>query len=159
MSATIPVAATRTFPLAKADQCVKCGICLPHCPTYRVTQNEADSPRGRIMLMQGLATGMLGAEPALQAHLDGCLTCRACEAVCPAEVPYGELIDSVREVLQEIQPTRNRVARLMARVLVNKSMLFLTAALLWLYQRLGIQWLVRKTRVLGRGSLAGGGGN
>jgi glycolate oxidase iron-sulfur subunit len=152
MSASPPAA--RAFPLAKADQCVKCGICLPHCPTYLVTQNEGDSPRGRIMLMQGLATGMVGAEPALLAHLDGCLTCRACEAVCPAEVPYGTLIDSVREVLQEIHPARSRIPRLMALILVNKPLRFLAAALLWLYQRLGVQWLVRESRVLGRGRLA-----
>lgn len=154
MSVSQPAAATRAFPLAKADQCVKCGICLPHCPTYRITQNEGDSPRGRIMLMQGLATGLVGAEPALQAHLDGCLTCRACEAVCPAEVPYGELIDSVREVLQKLAPARNRVARAMAWVLVRKPLRFLFAALLGLYQKLGLQWLVRNSGVLGRGRLA-----
>src|SRR5579859_3655762 len=87
------------FPLADADKCVKCALCLPHCPTYRVTLDEGESPRGRIALMQGLATGALDATPRLAAHLDHCLACRACEAVCPAEVPYGRLIDSARQVL------------------------------------------------------------
>jgi glycolate oxidase iron-sulfur subunit len=84
------------FPLADADKCVKCALCLPHCPTYRVTLDEGESPRGRIALMQGLATGALEASPRLAAHLDHCLSCRACEAVCPAEVPYGKLIDAAR---------------------------------------------------------------
>ena len=84
------------FPLADADRCVKCALCLPHCPTYRVTKDEGESPRGRIALMQGLATGALEASPRLEAHLDHCLACRACEAVCPADVPYGKLIDAAR---------------------------------------------------------------
>ncbi len=154
MSASQPEVAAPRFPLAQADLCVKCGLCLPHCPTYRLTQNEGDSPRGRIMLMQGLASGMLGASPPLQMHLDGCLSCRACEAVCPADVPYGKLIDSVREVLHAIDPTRSRIPRAMTLVLVNRPLRFLAASLLWLYQRLGVQWLVRSSHVLGHGQLA-----
>src|SRR5690349_23402530 len=92
-------AALPNFPLADADKCVKCALCLPHCPTYRVTRDEGESPRGRIALMQGLATGALKPTPRLAAHLDHCLSCRACEAVCPAEVPYGRLIDAARQAL------------------------------------------------------------
>lgn len=86
----------RDFPLADADACVKCGLCLPHCPTYTLSRNEGDSPRGRIALLQGLAQGALPAAGKVLPHLDGCLTCRACERVCPAEVPYGRLIDAGR---------------------------------------------------------------
>ena len=142
------------FPLHAADQCVKCGMCLPHCPTYGVTRNEAESPRGRIMLMQGLATGALVADAAVEAHLDGCLTCRACEVVCPAQVPYGTLIDAVREQLAHARPGRARLAKGMAAVLTNRPLLWLVALPLWLYQRLGLQGLVRRLRLLGRGRLA-----
>lgn len=78
-----------------ADQCVKCGLCLQSCPTYRLERNEADSPRGRIALIQGLVQDRIGPTATTLAHLDGCLACRACEAVCPSHVPYGALVDDL----------------------------------------------------------------
>ncbi|MDN5863736.1 MAG: 4Fe-4S dicluster domain-containing protein [Gammaproteobacteria bacterium] len=83
---------------------MKCQVCLPHCPTYRLKGEEGDSPRGRIALIEALAEGTLEADPAVTGHLDGCLTCRACEAVCPADVPYGRLIDGARNELGARKP-------------------------------------------------------
>ena len=142
------------LPLQAADQCVKCGMCLPHCPTYRETLDEAESPRGRLALMQGLAGGLITADAATEAHLDGCLTCRACETVCPARVPYGRLIDAAREHLAAQRPQRTRTARLMAAVLTQPLWRALAVLPLWLYQRLGLQALVRGARLLGGGRLA-----
>jgi glycolate oxidase iron-sulfur subunit len=142
------------IPLQAADQCVKCGMCLPHCPTYGATLDEAESPRGRLALMQGLASGLLLPDAATEAHLDGCLTCRACEVVCPANVPYGRLIDATRETLAQRRPQRTRVARLMAAVLTQPTVRAAAVLALWLYQRLGIQWLVRRLGLLGTGRLA-----
>ncbi|QJD30340.1 (Fe-S)-binding protein [Methylococcus geothermalis] len=82
--------------LADADLCVKCGLCSPHCPTYRQTSDENESPRGRIALIQGWAAGRLPLTAALREPLDDCLLCRNCEAVCPAKVPYGNLMDRFR---------------------------------------------------------------
>ncbi len=86
--------------LAGADLCVKCGACLPVCPTYRLNQDEADSPRGRIGLFQGLARGALAPSAALARHLEGCTDCRACETVCPAQVPVEFVVDTGRALLR-----------------------------------------------------------
>lgn len=88
-----------------ADSCVKCGICAPHCPTYTHTQNENESPRGRIALIQAWAGGHLGITDNLLNHIDNCLLCRACEKACPAVVPYGKLIDDFRTEIHEEQST------------------------------------------------------
>ncbi len=81
--------------LQEADRCVKCGICLPHCPTYNMTRDEGDSPRGRIALIQALVAGKVTSQR-LHDHLDRCLTCVACEPACPSGVKYGKLIDATR---------------------------------------------------------------
>ena len=86
--------------LADADLCVKCGLCLPHCPTYNKTQNENESPRGRIALIQAWAGGHLGTSKKLVEHIDNCLLCRSCEQACPAVVPYGRLINDFREQIK-----------------------------------------------------------
>ena len=106
--------ATRARIAALADQCVKCGLCLPGCPTYRVDHNEAESPRGRIALAQALASGQLAATPALTMHLDQCLICLNCEHVCPSQVRYGELIVTARSLLRESRRPLRRERALLA---------------------------------------------
>ncbi|MBX3691110.1 heterodisulfide reductase-related iron-sulfur binding cluster [Dokdonella sp.] len=81
--------------LTLADQCVMCGLCLPHCPTYRLSRHEAESPRGRIALIRRIAAGEPPSSSALE-HLDHCLSCLSCQKVCPSQVRYGELIDGAR---------------------------------------------------------------
>lgn len=82
--------------VALADQCVQCGLCLPACPTYRQDRLETESPRGRIALARGWALAALEPTAAGDAHLDHCLGCRSCEAVCPAGVRYGALLEVAR---------------------------------------------------------------
>jgi len=78
--------------------CISCGFCLPACPTYRLTQDERSSPRGRITLMRALETGRLEEDdPTLQEQAAFCLGCRACETVCPAGVQYGALLEQWRD--------------------------------------------------------------
>ncbi len=94
--------------LAAADLCVKCGLCLQYCPTYVKVREEGDSPRGRIALIQGMASGQLGISAGLTAHLDGCLTCRVCERICPSGVRYGWLIDRARSAVRAARPASRR---------------------------------------------------
>ncbi|OOZ02918.1 (Fe-S)-binding protein [Solemya velum gill symbiont] len=83
--------------LAEADRCVKCGLCLPLCPTYRVHRDESESPRGRIALIQGLLGGMLKSDDTgVRESLDHCLMCRQCEGGCPSGVRYAEILDTSR---------------------------------------------------------------
>jgi glycolate oxidase iron-sulfur subunit len=92
-----PLPALASDPLvAFADRCVQCGLCLPACPTYALDRQEPESPRGRIALARGWALDIVAPAPAGDLHLDHCLGCRACEAVCPAGVEYGALLVAAR---------------------------------------------------------------
>jgi glycolate oxidase iron-sulfur subunit len=87
--------------------CVACGLCLPHCPTYRLTGEESASPRGRVAAMKAVAAGD-DLSPAFTTFMDRCLVCRACEDVCPSHVPFGRMMEASRE---QVEPTRTRRAR------------------------------------------------
>lgn len=131
--------------LALADRCVQCGLCLPACPTYQVGAIEAESARGRIALARALVLGTVPATDAGEAHLDHCLACRNCEAVCPAGVEYGALLVQARE--------RQRARR--APGLVQRALEWLAArpralALLLRGYRLGWPLLPRGLRPLPR---------
>ena len=79
--------------------CVHCGFCTATCPTYQLLGDELDSPRGRIYLMKEMLEGNQ-VTAKTQKHLDRCLTCRACETICPSGVEYGRLVDIGRNILE-----------------------------------------------------------
>jgi len=80
--------------------CVACGLCLPHCPTYRVTGLESASPRGRIAAMRAVHAGA-PADEAFETFMDLCVQCRGCEAACPSAVPFGRLMEGARATLSD----------------------------------------------------------
>jgi glycolate oxidase iron-sulfur subunit len=89
--------------------CVHCGLCLDACPTFRVTGLETESPRGRIYLMTQWKRGTMAFEEEQVRHIDLCLGCRTCEAVCPSGVPYGRIIETGRAEVERLRrPTTKR---------------------------------------------------
>lgn len=79
--------------------CVACGLCLPHCPTYRVTGDESASPRGRIAAMRAVQSGAAPLGEEFTRYMAECVQCRACEAVCPSSVQFGHLMEGARATL------------------------------------------------------------
>src|SRR3954466_7333814 len=131
----------------RALSCVHCGLCLPACPTYTETGHEADSPRGRIQLMRGLADGLIQPTDSVRKHLDLCLDCRACETACPSGVVYHELIEETRARLLK-QDRRGVVPYLMQwmffYVFVYPTRLKFALLPARLMQKIGLYGLMRK---------------
>jgi glycolate oxidase iron-sulfur subunit len=101
-------------------KCVHCGLCLDACPTFRATGLETESPRGRIYLMTQWKRGDLEFKDEQVRHIDLCLGCRTCEAVCPSGVPYGRIIEAGRaEVSKRRGPSlKHSLAKTALRQLV-----------------------------------------
>jgi len=133
-------------------RCVHCGLCLNHCPTYRLWGREADSPRGRIRQMMLVDEGKLPVGDTFVTHMDRCLDCRACETVCPSGVEYGKLIEHARgQIEQEYRrPFFSRVTRnfFYRKVLPFPARIAAAGRAARIYQRSGLQWLARKSGVL-----------
>lgn len=83
------------------NTCVACGLCLPHCPTFRVTGEEALSPRGRIDAMRAVQLHGAPVDDDFVSFMSTCVQCRGCEPACPSGVPYGHLIEGTREMLAD----------------------------------------------------------
>ncbi len=133
--------------------CVRCGLCLPHCPTYLETLRETSSPRGRIHLIQAVSEGRLDlTSPGFVSQMYQCLDCRACEDVCPSGVEYGKLVEAARAQIERAR-RRPLAQRLLRRVVFgavfgDMRLFRATSRLLWLYQQSGLQWLGRRLGVL-----------
>jgi glycolate oxidase iron-sulfur subunit len=139
--------------------CVGCGLCLPHCPTYRVTGEESASPRGRIAAMRAVQWDGSAPTEEFVGFMEACVQCRGCETACPSGVPFGRLMEGTRESLavqRRITPWWQRIGlRLLARhrlVLAGSSLLAVAQRARLVPRRLGLPRLpVRRPRLLATG--------
>jgi glycolate oxidase iron-sulfur subunit len=123
--------------------CVACGLCLPHCPTFRVTGYEIASPRGRIAAMRAVELDGAPVDDEFRDAMELCVQCRGCEAACPSDVPFGHLMESARVAIAEqpdrgVAPVVRRVVDRLAYavVLPRHRMLLALTWVLWGAQRL-----------------------
>lgn len=136
-----------------AQRCIRCGFCLPTCPTYVETYREASSPRGRIHLIQAVASGQLDvADPTFVDQMYECLDCRACEAVCPSGVQYGQLVETARTQIERAQPGPRWRQALRAVIFdglfADQRVFRGVGTLARAYQRSGARWLAQRTGAL-----------
>ena len=132
--------------------CIHCGLCLEACPTYVITGNENDGPRGRLYLMRAVAEGRLeNTSDAFRTHIDRCLGCRACEQVCPAGVEYGQLLEASRDELLHAQPKSDLTDKALRFVLRHVWLSPLRLRLLFgaarVFRDVGLARLLLKLRV------------
>jgi glycolate oxidase iron-sulfur subunit len=132
--------------------CVHCGLCLNHCPTYKVLGMEMDSPRGRIYQILHVNEGDMAMGEAFVTHIDRCLGCVACETACPSGVKYGRIVERARAQIENNykRPLMTRTLRnvFYRKIIANYGRLRFMARLMRFYQRSGAQTLARKTRLL-----------
>jgi glycolate dehydrogenase iron-sulfur subunit len=133
------------------DKCVHCGFCLPTCPTFSLWKEEMDSPRGRIYLMKLALEGQVALDQTFVGHMDNCLGCMACMTACPSGVQYDKLIEATRAQIERNyhRPMPAGLLRsLLFAFLPRPERLRLLRGPLQIYQRSGLQWLVRRSGVL-----------
>jgi glycolate oxidase iron-sulfur subunit len=131
--------------------CVHCGFCLDACPTYQLWGQEADSPRGRIVLIaEGLKEGA-ELTPQMATHFDRCLGCMACVTACPSGVRYDRLIERVRPQVERHHrrsPGERALRRLLYETLPHPHRLRALAPLLQVAEHVPARWLPRALRPL-----------
>lgn len=137
---------------AELAACIECGLCLPHCPTFRLTGDERLSPRGRINALRAVGGGVLTIEPSVAEVLESCLQCRSCEAACPSLVPFGRIMEGGRAEVAAALP-RARIRRAIAgRWMRRRRLLRVATFFAAVGQRLGgRRWLPKRLRVGMRG--------
>jgi glycolate oxidase iron-sulfur subunit len=118
------------------SSCVSCGLCLPHCPTYRVSGEESRSPRGRIDAMRAIESGTLQVDDGLVDSIETCVQCRGCETACPSGVHFGSLMEVTRASLAAGGVITPRWQRLGFSVLGHHRLLLAGSTLLAVAQRL-----------------------
>ena len=122
------------------DSCVTCGLCLPVCPTFRLTGDETASPRGRLTAISTVAGGGAVVDDRFDEITGFCLQCRACETVCPSLVPFGSIIEAARSEAVAQVPQKDQAVRRFALGTALASPFIMRAASLSaaVLQRMGL---------------------
>uniref|UniRef100_A0A832G744 Glycolate oxidase iron-sulfur subunit n=1 Tax=Ignavibacterium album TaxID=591197 RepID=A0A832G744_9BACT len=134
------------------QQCIHCGMCLSTCPTYDLTKLERSSPRGRIRMIRSVARGEMELSQLFAEEMNFCLDCQACETACPAGVKYGRMVEAARVLVDEsgysskISLTIKRFA--LRKIVASRFALKFVSRLLWIYQKTGLQKIIRATGLL-----------
>lgn len=118
--------------------CVSCGLCLPHCPTFRATGEEAASPRGRIAAMRAVQWEGAPVDDGFVEFMSSCVQCRGCEPACPSGVPFGRLMEGTRRALVDAGRTVPWWQRLGYRALGHHRLVLAGSRLAALGQRVGL---------------------
>ncbi len=135
--------------------CMRCGFCLPACPTFKETGLEAESPRGRIALMKAAVDGVMEPGISFEDQMNHCLGCRACEPACPADVKYGQLIEQARDAVED-HTTQHRTWIKLARSVLLKGIfphqkrMKLMGKSMKVYRQIGLQRIFRDKGIIGR---------
>lgn len=120
------------------NSCVQCGLCLPHCPTFVVTGDETQSPRGRIALMRAVQDDGAPVTNEVIRSFETCVQCRGCETACPSGVPYGHLIERTRQTLAASDAMTPWLQRLALRPLAHPRLLRAGTKAVAAAQRVGL---------------------
>ena len=106
--------------------CVHCGFCTATCPTYLLTGDELDSPRGRIYLIKDMLEKDRPADARTVRHIDRCLSCLSCMTTCPSSVHYMHLVDHARAHIEKTyrRPLFDRLIRAALAFTLTRPALF-----------------------------------
>lgn len=137
--------------IPEASDCMRCGMCVSTCPTYKLFQINEETPRQRIRTISKLLVENQLITETERAHLDNCVQCRVCETVCPSRMAYGSLFDQAQTKLQQAS---NRIAKLAFWLIANKQWRFAILPFIALYMKSGLQSLARYSKLLNKTGLA-----
>ena len=134
-----------------ASDCMRCGLCISVCPTYKLFGIEAETPRSRVRTIDKILNSDSVVSSEELKHLNNCTQCRACETLCPSKMAYGHLFDLAREHrFQAEAPERrgNLLSAIGFKLIEHKALLYAATVMVGIYQKTGLPFLVRKTGLL-----------
>lgn len=149
LSQTNPYAQVKAPTEQQYHRCIKCGLCVPSCPTYQSTFVETESPRGRVMLARKVLEGNLAPSANFQDQMNKCMDCLSCNAICPVGIKPADLALDMRYAAEQIRPTGWKTL-LFKHTLQSPPRLELASLPMRLYQNLGVRWLLHRLGLISR---------